>query len=262
MIAGLGVPGTVRRPVGTIAEDVLLVSHTNVKTLELSERDELTEVLVDGCLVAEALLGGAVSLGPDGRGFSTGPRAMTADLDPLVRRAADHVLAVQPGADTMYDDEKWIAEVTYPIQACDEVVDRLRAQGAIRPEERKKFGRKATMVDVTDPASLDRLDRRFRAVMLDGSTPDPETALTLLIVEPLGRVTELNRAEQKRWNERSEALFTSWSWKGDEGRPTEPVPGIDDSTRRMLGDFVVSLSTAYLMGIAADIFSALNRYHR
>lgn len=239
-----------------IAEDVLLIAHTHVETREFAELDELTEILAGGCLVAEALLAGMIRL-DDGRRFSTGPRAVTADVDPLVDRAARHALTVAPAPDTEFDDERWIATVTYPVQAGAEVIDRLRARGAVGSEEQKKFGRKAKQVDITDAAALDQVGGRLRAVMLEGATPDPTTAVTLLLIAATGASLDLDRGERKRWNDRSEALFTWMYWQGDDGTPAEPVPGIDDETRRMLGDFAVSLGTAYQMGISAEISNAL-----
>lgn len=239
-----------------IAEDVLLITNTHHETRVFAGLDELTEVLVGGCLVAEALLAGSVRL-DDGRRFSIGPRAISAEVDPLVERAGRHVLALEPGSDTEFDDERWIAAVTFPLQVGGDVIDRLRARDALRVEEQKKFGRKPTQVEVTEPAALAAVADRLRAVMLDGDTPDPPTAVTLLLLAACGGSLDLSRSERKQWDQRTDALFTWMYWKGDEGTPAEPVPGIDDPTRRMLGDLAVSLGTAYQMGIASEISSAL-----
>lgn len=242
----------------TIAEDVVLITHTNVDSGVFAEPDELTDVLAGGCLIAEALLAGLLRL-DDGRRFGTGPTAISADADPLVERAAQHALATTPTPETQHDDERWLAEVTYPLGAGGEIVGRLRGRGAIRSEERKKFGRKAAMVDVTDPTTLAGVHDRMRAVMVDGATPDPTTSLLILLTLACGGHVELGRAERKQWDQRAEALYTWTYWQGDEGRPSEPTPGVDDDTRRMIGDFVVSLGTAYQMGIANEILTALNR---
>jgi len=244
----------------TIAEDVLLVMNTHVKTGVFVAPDELTEILVGGCLVAEALLAGSVRL-DDGRRFSRGAHAITAEVDPLVERAARHVVALEPDPDAEFDDERWIAAVTFPLRAAGDVTDGLRARDALRIEEHKKFGRKPAMIDVTEPDALTAVADRLRAVMLDGETPDPPTSVALLILAVCGGAPNLSRPEGKRWAQRADALFTWMYWKGDEGTPSEPVSGIDDPTRRMLGDFVVSLGTAYQMGVASEISNAL-KYSR
>ena len=250
-----------RRVMGTVAEDAVLVLHTHAGTAVFAELDDLTEILVGGCLLAEGLLAGVLRL-DGGRRFSSGPQSITADVDPLVEGAARRALAVATDGNAEDDDGRWIAEVTFPIHAGAAVIGRLRARGAIRTEERKKFGRKATMVDVTDPAGLAAVVDPLRAVMLGGETPDSRAALTLLILSAMGANLDLDRAERKQWDARAEALFTWTYWQGDEGTPAEHTPGIDDETRRMLGDFVVSLGSAYQMGVASEILAALNRYHR
>lgn len=47
-------------------------------------------------------------------------------------------------------------------------------------------------------------------------------------------------------------------WQGDDGTPSESIEGIDDVTRRMIGDLTVSLGTAYQMRVATEILTALN----
>ena len=245
----------------TIAEDIVLITHTDAGSGVFTQPDELTEVLVGGCLLAEALLAGVLALA-DGRRFSAGSHSLTAEVDPLVERAVHHAREVVASSEAETDDQLWLAEVTYPISAAHEVVDRLRARGALTKEERKRFGRRAETVEVADPAALGAIHDRMRAVMLDGQTPSPDTSLLCLTTAAVGVYVDLDRSERKRWNERSEALYTAFFWQGDEGTPIEPTPGVDDSTRRMIGDFVVSLGTAYQLGIGQEILAALNRFRR
>jgi hypothetical protein len=96
--------------------------------------------------------------------------------------------------------------------------------------------------------------------MLDGVAPDPSAAVTLLLIAACGGFLDLSRSERKQWDNRFDALFTGMYWQGDAGTPSEAVDGIDDATRRMLGDFAVSLGTAYQMGVASEILTALNRF--
>ncbi|MCB0997195.1 MAG: GPP34 family phosphoprotein [Acidimicrobiales bacterium] len=244
-----------------IAEDILLLANTHHDTHVFTEPDELSEILVGGCLVVEALLSGALHL-DERRRFSPGPHDVSAQLDPLVERAARHATSMGANADHLTDDERWMADVAFPIQAAAEVTDRLRATGAIRAQEQKRFGRRATTVDVAQPRALDALTERMRAVMIGGATPDPVTGVALLLTAVCGTTPELPRGERKRWAERSEALFTSMYWMGDAGTPAEPIPGIDDHTRRMIGDVVVPLGVAYQMGVASEILAALEHFRR
>ncbi|MEM9513938.1 MAG: hypothetical protein AAGA42_03685 [Actinomycetota bacterium] len=67
-------------------------------------------------------------------------------------------------------------------------------------------------------------------------------------VAPLagGEVVSVRLVERKAWDRRFESLFTSMYWSED--APETPVAGIDDRTRRSIGEVTVALATAYHMG--------------
>lgn len=228
-----------------LAEDLCVLVLADPGDGTLPEIDHLARMVTDGAVVAELLIEDHVRLDENGNFTEGGTRPD----DFLLDHGLGVLTALPPRTTPFTDSEAWVAEATTPIGSFDEVWGRLRGRGAFGTAERKRLGVFATTVDVVREEVLRPLLDEHRGVMLGGEPPSPRRALSILMTEVIrGRPHTLSRAEGKAWDARREVLFTDAYWLADEGMPREPIAGLDDSTRRALGEFVVAFATAYQTG--------------
>lgn len=233
-----------------LAEDLLLLILADPGDGTLGEVDELARTIPDGALVAELLVDVVVRLDPNGNFTRGGGEAE----DSLLKAAAGILTELPQRVEPFTNSETWIAEVTFPIASFDEVWGRLRGRGAFGTAKRKRLGMFGTSVDVAREEVLRPLLEEHRRVMLGGEAPSPRTAVSILMTEVIrGRPRTLSRGESKAWDRRRSDLFTDVYWLGDDGAPREPIPGLDETVRRALGEFVVAFATAYQTGVYIDI---------
>lgn len=139
-----------------------------------------------GAVLAELALLGRVQV--EGTGGLNGPRVLVAGTgslpDPLLRQAHEVIAArpqrVQP------------LLVTIGANLSDTVLNRLLERGIIRREESRWLGLfRTTRCPTADMRPEAQLRTRIRQVLVDGSDPDPRTAVTIGLLYASGGMPSL-----------------------------------------------------------------------
>ena len=225
----------------TLSEELYLALHFNKKkaTLDLLP-ENMSQLIAAGGMVVELLLAGRLRL--DETRLAVVDTSLTGDelLD-------ETLTCLQAGVSLNPDDPEWFSAIASKTVLSKHLLARLIEKDVIRPfQERKWFGlSQVTVYPLQDRNILERWQWLQRDILLNNKQPTAHDAILLFMTtacdEPLPN--EFSRREQKAADARWRKLFGDFWGAYPVQAASEPVPGINPSVRKAIGELIVSWGT-------------------
>jgi hypothetical protein len=157
-------------------------------------------------------------------------------------------------------DMTWIAEYTPGLQSGHQVLNRLVQRGVLKEVERKRWGLFSSTVWQDDGVTRPEMVSKIRTIMVDGAEPDPFTATLIFLHGVCGGQDLVVKKERKVYNRRYEDLCGDYWGHATENHSYKiPIPGLDDLSRRTIGEIAVSLGNIFALGWSSSVDPSIYR---